>query len=169
MHTNEKTESGINVQREINSPADVEELVAILDEYEKKHSKETMIVHVVAIVSWLIVLFGGGALMGGRGPALIIPAIILSMFCLLAFYTFGGEYIIANRETLRRMIHYAMEDGEVRDALKTQLLAGKRITCRDARRLRRLWLDNIDRGAAEVERQRECEALTAFLDKEPRQ
>lgn len=169
MHTNEKTDSGINAQREINSPDDVEKLAAILGEYEKKHSKETMTVHVVAIVSWLIVLFGGAALMGGRGPALIIPAVGLSVVCLLAFYTFGGEYIIANRETLRRLIHYAMEDGDVRDALKTQLLAGKRITRRDARRLTRLWLDNIEKGAAEVERQREREALTAFLDKGPRQ
>ncbi|EGB2808587.1 hypothetical protein H7D82_000839 [Salmonella enterica] len=169
MLENEQTEAGMNAPCEIKNADDVEKLAAILDEYEKKHGKETMTVHVVAIVCWLIVLFGGASLMGGRGPALIIPAVILSMFCLLAFYTFGGEYIIANRETLRRLIHYATEDGEVRDALKTQLLAGKRITCRDARRLTRLWLDNIDRGAAEVEREREREALTAFLDKEPRQ
>ncbi|ECV2306902.1 hypothetical protein DTR82_17890 [Salmonella enterica subsp. enterica serovar Javiana] len=169
MHTNEKTESAINVQREINSPDDVEKLVAILDEYEKKHSKQTMTVHVVAIFSWLIVLFGGAALMGERETVLIIPAVGLSVVCLMVFYTFGGEYIIANRETLRRLIHYATEDGEVRDALKTQLLAGKRITCRDARRLTRLWLDNIERDAVAVEKQREREALTAFLDKETRQ
>ncbi|MCT7051740.1 hypothetical protein [Salmonella enterica] len=62
-----------------------------------------------------------------------------------------------------------MEDGEVGDALKAQLLAGKRLTLRDARRLTRLWLDNIERDAAAVDKQREREALTAFLDKETRQ
>ncbi|EHB3563930.1 hypothetical protein JXH75_004862 [Salmonella enterica subsp. enterica serovar Oranienburg] len=169
MCKNEEKEAGMNAPCEINNAGDVEKLAAILDEYEKRHGKETITVHMAAIGSWLIVLFGGAALIGGHGPALIIPAVGLSVVCLLVFYLFGGEYLIANRETLRRLIHYAMEDGEVGDALKTQLLAGKRLTLRDARRLTRLWLDNIERDAAAVEKQREREALTAFLDKETRQ
>ncbi|MCT7051739.1 hypothetical protein [Salmonella enterica] len=65
MCKNEEKEADMNAPCEINNAGDVEKLAAILDEYEKKHGKETITVHVVAIGSWLIVLFGGAALMGG--------------------------------------------------------------------------------------------------------
>ncbi|HAH2030692.1 TPA: hypothetical protein GLX13_18390 [Escherichia coli] len=148
---------------------DFQQINSILDAHDQAFRRQSRIATALLI---LIVIPGVvssvGFLVKSSQLVLAVTGIPWSIAVVVFIYinfvwVEPGCFLVLSRRKLLQLMREAQDYPDVRQELMNRLLSGKKLTGRDRQHIRRLWQEREDEAEESETRQREQDAIRAFI------
>lgn len=149
--------------------SETEKIDFILDEHQQIYRRQNriyVILEFCTFIAWIL------CIIAAFGVDVIYLKILFTVlaccgavFCFICFFTLLPESFIAlDRQTLLQLMRLTEDVPDARQELFNRLLSGKKLTGRDLKDIRRLWLEKMDAMQESATRQREQDTIRQFTD-----
>ncbi|EHH6605745.1 hypothetical protein J6Z66_003719 [Escherichia coli] len=148
---------------------DFQQINSILDAHDQAFWRQSRIAAVLLI---LIVITGSvsSVVFMAKGSQFVLAGMgmLWGMAAIVVIYinfvwVEPGRFLVLSRRKLLQLMREAQDYPDVRQELMNRLLSGKKLTGRDRQHIRRLWQERQDEAEESETRQREQDAIRAFI------